>query len=276
MIQPDQDVTRWDGYVAQYERMFEPLTDTFNAAALDQLGSLAGTHLLDVGAGTGGAALAAAARGARVVAVDGSAAMVARIGVRGSGRVTAQMADAAALPFAAETFGAVLSSFGVVLASDPPHAMTELFRVLRPGGRAAIVTWTEPHRYELATRLRQAAIAVRGEVSMGALPAQLRYIDPVRFHALLADAGFDVIEITRVEATLHATSAQVLASSLAFAPGMAAMLDGLGEHRAAVLDQFATTLTADQGTGAVALGAVAHIAAGTRPWFEAVGSGDRS
>lgn len=276
MIQPDQDVTRWDGYVAQYERMFEPLTDTFNAAALDRLGSLAGKDLLDVGAGTGGAALAAAARGARVVAVDGSAAMVARIGVRGAGRVAAQVADAAALPFAAETFGAVLSSFGVVLASDPPHAMTELFRVLRPGGRAAIVTWTEPHRYELATRLRDAAIAVQGEVSMGALPAQLRYIDPVRLHALLADAGFDAIEITRVEATLHAASAQVLAGSLAFAPGMAAMLGGLGEHRAAVLDQFVTTLTADQGTGAVALGAVAHIAAGTRPWFEALGSGDRS
>lgn len=271
MIQPDQDPAQWDRHVDAYQSVFEPLTDAFNEAALGLLGPLAGVDLIDVAAGAGGAALAAAALGAAVMAVDGSSAMVGRIVARaaaqlGAGRVGATMADAGALPFATASFGAALSSFGVVLLPDPARGMAELHRVLRPGGRAAIVTWTEPHRYEAAARLRDAVAAVRGAPQpMGDMPAQLRFTDPDRLHALLAGAGFTAIRVQRVGAMLRAPSAAALAGSLGFAPGMAAMLDALGPDRDAVLRRFRATLEADQGTGAVALGAVAHVAVAVRP-----------
>ena len=271
MTQPDQDATRWNQHVDAYQRVFEPLTNAFNARALDMLAPLGGVKLLDLAAGAGGAALAAAALGARVTAVDASPAMVARIAARAAsqpvgGRVEARLADAAALPFPGASFGAALSSFGVVLLPDPGRGMAELHRVLRPGGRVAVVTWTEPHRYEAATRLRDAGTAVRGAPPpLGDLPAQLRFTDPGRLRALLADAGFTSVRVERVEAALHAPSAAALAASLGFAPGMAAMLDALGPDREAVLLHYQTVLEAEQGMDAVALGAVAHIAVAVRP-----------
>ena len=266
MTQPDQDIARWDRYVCAYERTFEPLTDMFNRAALALLAPLADMDLIDVAAGTGGASMAAVSQGARVVAVDASAAMVARIMERGDGRVDACVADAGDLPFGDGTFDAALSSFGVILMPDPGRGMAELRRVLRPHGRVGIVTWTEPHRYELATRLRDAAISIRGQPPTSELPAQLRFTDPDRLYALLATAGFETIWIERTEAVLRAPTAAALTQSLAFAPGMAAMLEALGPQRTAVLERFATTLIADQGSGHVTLGAVAHIAVATRPW----------
>lgn len=236
MTQPDQDPARWDAHVAAYERTFEPLTDAFNRRALDLLAPLDGISLLDVAAGTGGAA-----------------------------RVSAQMAEAAALPFPDSTFGAALSSFGVVLLPDPARGVAEMRRVLRPGGRIAVVTWTEPHRYEVAARLRDAVIAVRGAPLEGELPAQLRFTDLDRLRALLMDAGFASVRVEKVEAALHAASAAALAGSLGFAPGMAAMLDALGPDRAAVLRSFTARLVGDQGAGAVVLGAVSHIAVAERP-----------
>jgi len=137
--------------------------------------------------------------------------------------------------------------------------------VLRPGGRAAVVTWTQPHRYELAARLRAATVAVCGAPLPGELPAQLRFIDPERLSDLLSGAGFRAVGIETAEASLYAPSAAGLAASLAFAPGMTAALDALGADRHAVLDAFTGQLLADGHTGAVSLGAVAHMAVGTRP-----------
>jgi predicted HD phosphohydrolase len=96
------------------------------------------------------------------------------------------------------------------------------------------------------------------------VPAQLRYTEPDALAALLRAGGFGSVAVTRVEAALQAASARSLASGLDFAPGMAALLDGLGDDRAAVEAAFADALEADQGVGPVALGAVAQIGVATR------------
>lgn len=261
-LQPDQDVARWDQHAAAYEAVFESLTNAYAAHTLDLLEPLGGVRLLDLAAGTGGAALQAAARGASVTAFDASAAMVTRILARAAGSaIGAEQVDAQLpLPRPDAAFDAALSCFGVVILPHPAPALREMHRVLRPGGRLAVVTWTEPGRYELTVRLWAAVERVRGAPPPpGPLPAQLRYTEPAALAALLESGGFEVASITRVEAPLRAASAKTLAAALDFAPGMAALLAGLGRDRTAVEVAFAAALEADQGEGPVALGAVAQI-----------------
>lgn len=260
-LQPDQDAARWDAHAPAYEAVFEGLTDAFAARALDGLEPLAGSRLLDLGAGAGGAALQAMARGAHVTAFDASAAMVTRIQARAGGAVRAAQVDARLpLPCAAGSFDAALSCLGIVLLPDPLPALRELRRVLRSGGRLAVVTWTEPQNYELSARLRAAIAEVRGAPPpFGPLPAQLRYADPPAFAALVEGGGFAIRRMERLEARLRAASARALAAALDFAPGMAALLGGLGADRTAVEAAFAARLAADQGAGPVALGAVAQL-----------------
>jgi SAM-dependent methyltransferase len=56
--------------------------------------------------------------------------------------VTWHVGDAGALPFAAGQFDCVGSSFGVIHAADMRDAASELERVLRPGGRLGLATWS--------------------------------------------------------------------------------------------------------------------------------------
>lgn len=105
-----------------------------------------GDRVLDVAAGDGSVALAAAAAGALVVATDLSQVQVERGGARtaAAGKsIEWQVADAEALPFPDESFNAVLSSFGAVFAPDPALAAAELCRVCRRGGSVGLTAW--PH-----------------------------------------------------------------------------------------------------------------------------------
>ena len=150
--QPDQRPDRWDDHVSVYEDVFEPFTLQFAKQAIARLGPIVGKKILDVGAGSGGAALALAALGADVSATDASVNMCARIAERARERgvtLSAPVMDGQALQFADDTFDAALSVFGVILFPDAVRGLAEMRRVVRPGGCVAVVTWTEPQAYEL-------------------------------------------------------------------------------------------------------------------------------
>lgn len=123
---------------------FEPVAEDL----LDAVGEIAGRRLLDVAAGTGNVALAAARRGATVVATD----LTPRMVELGRARSTAlgievewKEADAAVLPVPDASVDVVTSCFGLMFVADPVAAIEELGRVLRPGGQLAMVNW-EPGR----------------------------------------------------------------------------------------------------------------------------------
>jgi len=268
--QPDQQPGLWDRHVAVYEEAFEPLTSAFAARALDALALPPGARLLDVGAGTGGAALMAAARGLEVTAVDASRAMVERMRERARSaglRLSAEAMDGTALDLPDGAFDGAISVFGVVLFPDMAAGMREMARVLKPGGRAAVVTWTDIHRYELASRLSAAIAAVRPPDEApppGALPAQLRYREEPVFRAALEVPGLAVREVFVMEERWTLPSARWIGDRLAFAPGLAAQLAGLGERRQAVVESFVGALERDRGPGPVELLAVAHAGLVTR------------
>lgn len=105
----------------------------------------AGERVLDVATGNGNAALAAARRFARVTAVDYVPALLRRAGQRAEADGMAldlREADAEALPFADGSFDVATSVFGVMFAPDQVRAAREIVRVVRPGGRVALASWT--------------------------------------------------------------------------------------------------------------------------------------
>jgi SAM-dependent methyltransferase len=105
----------------------------------------AGQRVLDVAAGAGNAALAAARRFADVTAADYVPALLERGRERAAGErlpVTFVEGDAEALPFPDASFDVVLSTFGVMFAPDQPRAARELLRVCRPGGTIGLANWT--------------------------------------------------------------------------------------------------------------------------------------
>ena len=259
--EPDQQPHRWDDHVVFYEDVFEPLTQRFALAAIEALSLKPRSRVLDSGAGTGGAALELARRGHGVTAIDASLAMARRATARASAaalRVEVLTMDGQDLSFPDGCFDAALSVLGVILFPDAVRGLSELRRTVKRGGRIALVTWTAPEAYELVGELRAAAVSVLGSLPSRPLPAQLRFKDKENFQALFAAAGFPAPEIAEVAGELVAPSPAWLAERLAFAPGMAALLEGFGAARAEVVTAFRKRLEA-RGSGRVALLARAYV-----------------
>jgi len=95
-----------------------------------------------VGGGTGNYACALSARGFEPVVMDVAPAMLAR--AKGKGLAVVH-GDAAALPFGDEILDAVLLVSMLHLVPDWPAALAEARRVLRPGGRLALMLYAREH-----------------------------------------------------------------------------------------------------------------------------------
>jgi ubiquinone/menaquinone biosynthesis C-methylase UbiE len=105
----------------------------------------AGERVLDVAAGNGNAALAAARRGAEVTATDYVPALLDHAKARAAAEGLAmqfETADAEALPYGEASYDVALSTFGVMFAPNHEQCAAELVRVCRPGGRIGVAAWT--------------------------------------------------------------------------------------------------------------------------------------
>jgi ubiquinone/menaquinone biosynthesis C-methylase UbiE len=133
----------WAGRAGAYERGFARLTAHTAEPLLDAAGVEEGTRLLDVGTGPGVVAGAAVARGAQVTAVDAEPSM-AEAAARNVPGLDVRLAVLPDLPLNDGEFDAVTGNFVINAVGDPAAALTELGRVLRPGGRLALTCWTYP------------------------------------------------------------------------------------------------------------------------------------
>jgi SAM-dependent methyltransferase len=118
---------------------------TYGEELVDAAGVAPGMEVLDVAAGTGKVALAAAARGSKVIATDIAPAMIEwgrSEAVEAGLEVEWREADAEDLPFGADRFDRVLSSFGAMFTPNPDTVTREMFRVAKPGGMVGLANWT--------------------------------------------------------------------------------------------------------------------------------------
>jgi demethylmenaquinone methyltransferase/2-methoxy-6-polyprenyl-1,4-benzoquinol methylase len=156
-----------------------------------------GDRVLDACCGTGDLAVEAERRGGRVVGLDFSPRMLERAR-RKSGTIEWVQGDALALPFADSAFDAATVGFGVRNLEDLESGLRELARVLRPGGKVAVLEITRP-RGILRPFFRlwfDVLVPLAGKVLPGGkaytyLPASVRrFPGPEDLSALMGRSGF--------------------------------------------------------------------------------------
>ncbi|MBI1217231.1 MAG: bifunctional demethylmenaquinone methyltransferase/2-methoxy-6-polyprenyl-1,4-benzoquinol methylase UbiE [Rhodobacteraceae bacterium] len=192
-------------------------------AMMDWLAPRPGQKLLDVAGGTGDVAFRFLKRapGATATVLDMTESML----VEGRHRAEAEqradslswiVGDAMALPFAANTFDVYTISFGIRNVTRIPDALSEAYRVLRPGGRLMVLEFSQlpnPAMQWAYDRYSFNVIPVMGQIVAGDRDSYQYLVESIRkfpdqetFAAMIRTAGFDQVKyrnLTMGVAALH-------------------------------------------------------------------------
>lgn len=264
------DPARWDRVAADYDRWAGPFTSHYARAALVLAGDISlGTRLLDVAAGTGALAVAAAEAGADVLATDISPGMIALLAAKLASfpGCEARVMDGQALSIADDSFDAGASVFGIMLFPDWRRGLAELVRVVKPGGKVVLASWTGQDGAGPMIPFMRAYRATFPNAELPAPPAGMAVMsDASLFGEALCDAGCRDVAVTAVEGAWQMPSVDhVMAavdSLMRFTPLYTA-LDPAG--RAALETQMRAELeTFADPAGAVHVPSTANIGVGRK------------
>jgi demethylmenaquinone methyltransferase/2-methoxy-6-polyprenyl-1,4-benzoquinol methylase len=159
-----------------------------------------GSLVLDLACGTGDLSRLAARRGHRVIGADLSAGMLA---ANHSGTPLVQ-ADSTRLPFPDASFDGLVCGYALRNFTDLAAAFAETARVLRPGGRVAILEVDAPTSALLRTGydiwfkrvVPRIGAALSDREAYDYLPRSVAYLPPTPvLRRLLADAGYSGVGI---------------------------------------------------------------------------------
>lgn len=184
--------------VAAYARDFARASEMAVPALVAECGAEPGVAVLDLCSGHGIVARGLVGVGAIATGLDFSPAMlrIARAAVPEAKFVEG---DAMALPFEEATFDAITIGFGMPHVPDPPAALVEARRVLKPGGRLAYSVWREVEHSALTYVF--AAIGAHGapDIALPPGPGATDYADPARAFPAMEAAGFDDLRLVTVD-----------------------------------------------------------------------------
>jgi SAM-dependent methyltransferase len=237
----------WGRRPRDWAELAEPSNGPLFAQVLNRLGVGAGTRLLDIGCGSGYAAAMAAALGATVTGIDITEELIeiARERVPKAEFVTGGMDR---LPFASDSFDAAVGFNAFQFADDPTTAISEVARVLTPGGLVAATTFAEPSRNE-STALHLALEPLRAVAPSA--PAHLPYglSAPGGLERLLAEASLEPVLSGEVPVTWAHDSVEDAVRAVLASGGGAMAIEAAGEAAArAALEHAARPFTRADGS----------------------------
>jgi ubiquinone/menaquinone biosynthesis C-methylase UbiE len=193
----DDTAAAWKKYYGPMKEQLARVTD----ALVDAANPRPGLAVLDLASGTGEPALTLARRVApngKVTATDLSksmlAALTANAKTEGVTNIDAKTCDAHELPFPDASFDLVTSRFGVMFFADMSRALAEIKRVLKPGGRVAVLVWGAPvpgSYFGAAAMPFTRRLAVKPDPDG---PGPMRFAEPGKLSRLVGAAGFQDVK----------------------------------------------------------------------------------
>lgn len=212
-----EQIEAWRSVAAGWERrrpIFWEATRYLSQRLVELLDPVPGQTILELAAGPGDTGFLAAERlgpSGRLLSTDVALEMVEaarrRASELGVENADFRVLDAAAIDLPDAAVNGVLCRFGLMLVVDVERAFTEIARVLRPGGRAAIAVWGPPDANDWITAGGRAALALGlMERPDPDAPGPFRLHAEERLLALATAAGLVVESLEDVPVHWRATS----------------------------------------------------------------------
>lgn len=213
-VTPSEKTARVAGVFHTVAQRYDAMNDIMSVGlhrvlkriAVDSLALRPGQRVLDLAAGTGDMARLIspiAASTGQVVLCDINASMLAmgrdRMLDAGLANVVPARADAESLPFPSATFDRVVIAFGLRNVTDKERSLSEMYRVLRPGGRLLVLEFSTPRSAWLRGTYRafQSLWPLAGHVVVGDAAPYRYLVDSIETHPnqaalslMIRDAGF--------------------------------------------------------------------------------------
>ena len=214
----EQQRQTWDRFSAgwgKWDHLVLPMLAAVGEEMVRELRVTPDAHHLDIASGTGepGLTIAAAAPGGKVVLTDLARGMLdfaeQNATRRGLRNVEIRECSADDLPFADATFDSISCRFGFMFFPDIPAAVSEMKRVLKPGGKLCTAVWAEPAGNPWAT-VPMAAIATEVELPPPSpdMPGLFRCATPGAISGICEAAGLGNVTETDVRSFLVSASAE--------------------------------------------------------------------
>lgn len=212
----------WDRAAPHYERYWQDQLEPAQTALLEMARLMGRERVVDIACGTGLVTFRAASEvgpHGTVAGVDISEEMItaasAMAHARGASNITFSRMDAEALEFEDAYFDVALCALGLMYAPDPERAVAEMFRIVRPGGRAVCAVWGERRMCGWASIFPIIDARVQSEVC----PMFFRIGTGDALRLAFASVGFKNISLRRLQTTLfHSNAAEACAAAFVGGP----------------------------------------------------------
>jgi SAM-dependent methyltransferase len=209
----DDQAARWTGRAGhawvEAQAVLDETLQPFEDLLVEAVSAQRGSHVLDVGCGTGGTTLAVARRlgaAGRCVGIDISEPMIAAARARAEREGTPARfirADAQDHAFEPAAFDAIISRFGVMFFDDFVRAFTNLRRAATDDAELRFVTWRSAADNPFMTTAERAAAPYLPNLPArrADAPGQFGLADPGRVHRILEQSGWAGIDIQPIDVT---------------------------------------------------------------------------
>lgn len=142
------ELSGWESVAASYHKNFGEITNKAASVLIDKALIQERDKVLDVACGPGYVAACALKKGAEVIGVDFSSAMIQEA-KKVYPSINFQVMDAEKLQFENDSFDTVLINFGVLHFANPKKAIQEALRILKPGGKFLYTIWDKPEAFDM-------------------------------------------------------------------------------------------------------------------------------